>query len=450
MQTLNIGKTLPWILYLIFFSVLNETVFNVSTPAISAQFHLTPSGVSWMMTTFITFFGIGTVVFGRLSDLFGIRRLLTIGIVTYAAGSALGFAGQGSYPLVLAARAIQGAGGSALPALVMVIVARYFAPEVRGRLFGSIGSVIAFAAGVGPVIGGFVSGNLNWSFLFLIPLATLVALPFIARILPREETRPGRIDLLGAGLMALGLGSLILWLTYPDWPWLVAGLLLLALFVLRIRSSREPFIDPALFANKPYRAGVFTIFVLFGAFMGIFFLLPLTLHRQAGLDSQTIGLVLFPGAISGVFFGPLSGRLADAHGNPRVLGIGLGLLLAGLVSFPAAIGLPPWVIGAALVAVNIGVTFFQTGLMNSVSQTLPPEETGVGMGVFNLTGFVAGAVGTAAVAKALDSKLLDFGGIIVALAVALALAGTLYLRSLVKRAHSSQLVSSAAEVELEA
>ena len=175
MHSLDVKKTLPWILFLIFFAVLNETVFNVSIPAIAQQYALTPTGVSWMMTTFIVFFGVGSVVFGRLSDLFSLKRLIFIGVIVYAVGSLTGFLLSFSYPMILVARALQGIGGSAIPALVMVIVARYFAPEVRGRLFGSIGSVISFAAGIGPVIGGLVSAHLHWAWLFLIPLLTLVA-----------------------------------------------------------------------------------------------------------------------------------------------------------------------------------------------------------------------------------------------------------------------------------
>ena len=94
MVNLDVKKTLPWILFLIFFAVLNETVFNVSIPAIAAQFGLSPTGVSWMMTTFIVFFGVGSVVFGRLSDLFSLKRLISIGIGIYALGSAVGFAFQ--------------------------------------------------------------------------------------------------------------------------------------------------------------------------------------------------------------------------------------------------------------------------------------------------------------------------------------------------------------------
>ncbi|HUX38561.1 MAG TPA: MFS transporter [Rectinemataceae bacterium] len=432
MRSLDAGKALPWILFLIFFSVLNETVFNVSTPAISSQFHLSPAGVSWMMTSFIVFFGIGTVVFGRLSDLFAIGRLLSIGIVIYAAASLLGFLGRDSYPLVLAARAIQGMGGSSLPALVMVIVARHFAPEIRGGIFGSIGSVVAFAAGFGPVIGGIIASRIGWAWLFLIPLLTLAALPFIGRLLPAEERRPGRIDLAGALLMALGLGSLMVFLTYLAWPWLLAAALFLLFFVLRLRLAREPFIDPSLFANRPFRRGVLAALVLFACLMSMFFALPLMLSREVGLGPANIGLILFPGAISGVFFGPLAGRLADGCGNRFVLRIGLGLFVSGLAALPFVMGLAPYGPAILLVAVNVGVTFFQTGLINGVSQTLSPEKTGVGMGLFNLSGFVAGALGTAIVGKILDARLLDFGGVLIAIALVFALAGGAYILSLAK------------------
>jgi MFS transporter, DHA2 family, metal-tetracycline-proton antiporter len=106
-------KIVPWIAYLIFFSVLNETVFNVSTPKISQQFGLGPSGVGWMMTIFMVFFGIGSMIYGKLSDIF-------------------------------------------------VIIARYVSPEERGRIFGLIMSTVSFGVGLGP----FVAGSLHWSYLY--------------------------------------------------------------------------------------------------------------------------------------------------------------------------------------------------------------------------------------------------------------------------------------------
>jgi DHA2 family metal-tetracycline-proton antiporter-like MFS transporter len=430
MHSLDVKKTLPWILFLIFFAVLNETVFNVSIPAIARQYGLTPTGVSWMMTTFIVFFGIGSVIFGRLSDLLSLKRLIIAGVLIYAAGSLWGFVFQFSYFMVIAARALQGIGGSAIPALVMVIVARYFAPEVRGRLFGSIGSVIAVALGVGPVLGGLVAGNLHWSWLFLIPLITLAALPFLNKVLPEEPARPGRIDLIGAVLMTLGIGSLIIDLTYPNWPWLIVGLVFLGGFVVRILTAKEPFVDPTLFSNRPFSGGVVTSLFLFGVVIGIFFILPLLLNRLHGLDTSAIGLVLFPGAISGVFFGPIGGRLADKKGNRFVLSIGLSLVVASLILAAFVLAWSPWYLSGILLFTYIGFSFLQTGLINAVSQTLPEEETGVGMGLFNLVAILAGAVGTALVAKLLEAQLLDFTGILLVFAVTAGIAGGWYALTL--------------------
>lgn len=423
---LDAKKVLPWILFLIFFAVLNETVFSVATPLIQSQFHLTPSAVSWMMTMFIVPFGIGAVVFGRLSDLFSLRLLITLGILIYSAGSILGFVGQDHYGWILAARAIQGIGGSALPALVMVIVVRFFEPEVRGSLFGSIGSVVAVALGVGPVLGGQISQHLHWTWLFLVPLALLIALPVLRTLLPREERRSGSVDVFGALVMATGLGAWMVWLTIPEWYYLTGGTVLVAIFLLWIFRVKEPFIQPDLFGNRGFRRGVLASLCLMIAMLGLFFVLPLALTLIFHLEPDMIGLVLFPGAISGVVVGPLGGRLADRHGNRVVLFGGMGLATLGLAGTAWALGMSPWFAAATLLPAYAGFSLLQTGLVNSVSQTLPEEETGVGMGVFNLVGILAGAVGAALVGKVLEVPGATHPMVLATLAILVAAAMTWY------------------------
>jgi DHA2 family metal-tetracycline-proton antiporter-like MFS transporter len=396
-----------------------------------------------MMTIFMVLFGIGGVIFGKLSDIFSLRILIRVGVITYAAASLLGFFFQFSYAAVVAARALQGIGGSAIPALVFGIVARYFSPEERGRVFGLIMSTVSFGIGLGPVIGGFVSGSLHWSFLFLIPLLTLVSIPFFMRGLPREQRRSGALDLVGAALMALAVGSLVLCLDLGAWYYLAAFILFLGAFVLRIRSAPEPFIEPALFRNIKFRDGVIVAFSLFSVVIGILFLVPLMLHSVHSLSTSQIGLVLFPGAISSVAFGPLGGSLADRRGNSFVVALGLGLLVAAMVSMSFLLGLSPLFVAAALLPTYIGFSLFQTAMANSVSQTLTAGETGVGMGLFNLVGIVSGAVGTAAVGKILEGRWLDFpllpgaasasadayANLLLLFSLVVAAGGALYLRS---------------------
>lgn len=436
-------KMIPWIIYLIFFAVLNETVFNVSTPMIARDFTLTASGVSWMMTIFMVFFGIGSVIYGKLADIFSLKALISIGIAIYSLGSLMGFVLQFSYPMVIIARAIQGIGGSAIPALVFVAVARYFDDDQRGRIFGTITAVVSVAIGIGPVIGGFVSGQLHWAWLFIIPLLSLIALPFLNKLLPSEPRGKGSVDFPGAILVAMTVGSLVLYLNFDAWYYLAGFIAGLALFIVRIRMAADPFIQPALFRNVKFRSGVIVGFCLFSIVLGTMFLIPLMLNSVHHLEPSQIGLVLFPGAISSVVFGPIAGTLADRRGNSFVVSLGLGLLLTSLLSMALFLNLSPIAVGAALLLTFIGFSLFQTAMINSISQTLPAEETGVGMGLFNLVSIISGAVGTALVGKILTGGWLDhnflapqaggtglaYSNLLVIFALIVIIGGAVYLRA---------------------
>lgn len=441
--TANTKKLVPWLAYLISLAVLNETVFNVATPKIAEQFSLSPAGVSWMMTIFMIFFGIGSVIYGKLSDIYSLKTLILIGTIIYVVGSVIGFVFQTSYPIVVTARGIQGIGASAIPALIFVAIARYFPANERGRIFGLITATVSFSIGLGPVIGGFVAGKLHWSLLFIIPLFTLIAIPFLRRYLPDEERRSGTVDALGASLVALSIGALVVYLTLDAWYYLALFVLLVIATAARVKLAADPFIDPTLFKNRLFRNGVVVGFLLFSMVIGILFVIPLMLHDVHNLNPSQIGLILFPGAISSVIFGPLGGRLADARGNSFVVSIGLSLLVASLVIISLVVSISAWLVSAALLLLYIGFALFQTALVNSVSQTLPVNEVGVGMGIFNLVSIISGAMGTAIVGKILATKLLafnvfsipsapkafEYSNLMAVFAVIVVVGGIVYLRS---------------------
>jgi DHA2 family metal-tetracycline-proton antiporter-like MFS transporter len=398
-----------WLSFLIFFAVLNETVFNVSVPRIAEQFALSAASVSWVMTIFMVFFGIGSVIYGKLADLYSLRRLIEFGTCLYCAASVFGFLVRDSYALVILARALQAMGASAIPALCFVVIARYIPIEGRGKVFGFITSVVSVSIGVGPVLGGFVSGQLHWAILFLLPLPTFAALPYLRRELPLEESRPGRVDYVGAVLVAATVGLLVLYLNFMQqgYLWgLGASATALALW---LRFAQDPFIEPALFRNVRFRNGVFVGMTLFSVAFGVFFLVPLMLTRVHGLATDQIGMLLFPGAISAVWFGPFAGSLADKRGNAFVVGIGVLLLAGSMAGMALLLGFTFWVVMFAMLANYIGFTMFQTAMVNSVSQTLAAEQSGIGMGIFNLISIVAGALGTTLVGRILDGQWLDSG-----------------------------------------
>ncbi|KIL39874.1 tetracycline resistance protein [Gordoniibacillus kamchatkensis] len=404
----GIKKSVLWIYYVIFFAVLNESVFNVSTPSIAQQFGLDASGVSWVVTIFFILFGIGMVVFGKLSDIYAVRKLITIGIVLYSLGSALGFVLQAWYPAVIVARALQGVGGSAIPALVFVMVARFFTAEERGKMFGVITSTASFAVGIGPVFGGYVAGSLHWAYLFLIPLPVLVAVPFFRKYLPNEERKAGNLDLIGTVLLGVVVSLVVLFTTEGSWIYLLAAFAALLLFIVRIRSAKEPFVDPGLFSNPLYRTGLIIGFLIFGTVMSVMFVIPLMLSKMYGLSTENIGLVMFPGAISAVIFGRVAGNMTVKRGSHFVVYLGLALISLSLLVQSSSIGMWVWYIGVALIMMYIGFSFVQTALTESVTQILPSHQIGVGMGFFNMTSTISGAVVTALVAKALEQRLFAF------------------------------------------
>lgn len=407
-DTSEIKKSVPWIYYVIFFSVLNESVFNVAIPSIAKQFELEASGVSWVVTIFFIVFGMGMVIFGKLSDMYSVKKLITIGIVVYSLGSVLGFVLQGWYPAVILSRAMQGAGGSAIPALVFVMVARFFTAEERGKLFGVITSLASFAIGIGPVLGGYIAGSFHWAYLFLIPLPILVAIPFFRKLLPTEQRRAGKLDIVGAVLLGITVSMLMLSTTEVRGIYFLVAFITLILFIVHIRRVKEPFVELALFTSPQYRSGLIIGFLIFGTVMSVMFVIPLMLSKMYGLNTEQIGLIMFPGAISAVIFGRVAGNLTVKRGSHFVVYLGLTLIALSLLFQSSFIGLWVWYIGAALIMTYIGLSFVQTALTESVTQILPVHQIGVGMGLFNMTSIISGAVVTALVAKAMEQKVFAF------------------------------------------
>ncbi|NIO82997.1 MAG: MFS transporter, partial [Candidatus Aminicenantes bacterium] len=249
-------------------------MFQVAVPDISADFGLRPSEVSWVMTGYILVFALGSLIYGKLADIYPVKNLITTGLILMNAGSLLGVFSKW-YSMVIAARLVQAAGGAAIPALAMIIVTRYFPPKSRGRVLGTIASTVALAAGVGPIIGGFISGTINWRYLFVISLATVSAIPCFRMLLPEEEVQENTFDKLGAFLIVGSTALLLFSVTRDEWWALPFGMILFFWFVVHIKRVKEPFVSPSLFSSKNYRNTVITTFLSIGTVFGMLFMVPL-------------------------------------------------------------------------------------------------------------------------------------------------------------------------------
>ncbi|MFC0211237.1 MFS transporter [Paenibacillus chartarius] len=391
----------------LFFSVMNATMFNIAVPDIAKQFSLLPSQVGWVVTGYSIIYAVGSLTYGKLADMYPLRRLITVGMTLFALGSVVGFLSQG-YAMVIIARVLQSAGASCVPALAMLIPTRYFPPEGRGRVLGIVASTIAFSAGIGPIVGGLVTGTLGWRYLFLLSVLPVVTIPLYRRYLPPETAKPGKIDVFGAMLIGGAVATLLLVITRFSWPLLIIQLLLDAAAVFWMLRSPDPFVQAKLLRNNSYRSGLLTAFLANGAVFGVSFTTPLMLEGVNHLRSELVGLVMFPGAMSAAVMGWLGGQWADRKGTTPMILTALSMLIGGYFLLSTFTGISPWLIAVCLIVVNVGYSFIQASLAKVIGSTLPREQTGVGMGMYNLTTFLAGAVSGAAVSRILDAGTAGF------------------------------------------
>ncbi|WP_202081535.1 MFS transporter [Caldalkalibacillus salinus] len=385
---------------ILFFSVMNGTMFMIAVPDIQAHYQLLPSEVSWVVTGYIILYAVGALIYGKLADIYPLKKLIVIGLILFSTGSILGFLAP-NYVTVVAARMVQATGAAAIPALGFIIPSRYF-PNEKGRVLGVISSTMAFASGIGPVMGGFIVGVLSWQYLFLVSVLVLVTVPFFQKWMPDEEKKVGKVDMPGAGLIAAGVTTLILFITTFQWEYLLLSLIFFVLFAWQIRRSDDPFIRPDVFTNVPFRTTILAGFLGIFAMFSMMFMLPLFLSEVNHLDAMHIGFVLFPGAMGAALIGRLAGRLTDQYGSRRIVYLALGLMVTGFFLLSTFAGTPPWLVSIVLIVSYIAFPFLQTSTANLLSTVLPKERIGIGMGIYNLCNFMSGAFAGAIIGKMLD------------------------------------------------
>ncbi|MFB5660443.1 MFS transporter [Alteribacillus sp. HJP-4] len=378
---------------ILIFAVMNGTMFNVAVPDIQDYFGLAASEVSWVLTGYIMVYAVGSLMYGKLADYYPIKTLLTFGITLFAAGALLGFFSP-NFGVLILARVLQAAGGATIPALAFIIPARFF-PNDRGKVFGVISSTVAFASGIGPIIGGIVGGALDWRYLFLFSVASMIALPFLRSWLPEEKKRGGSIDFLGAFLFGIAIASLLLFVTTGILFFVGLFAAFAAFFVWRTIKAADPFIRPAMLKNKHYTVTIFTSFLGTSTLFGLIFVIPIMMRELYDMSTTGIGLVLFPGAMLAGFLGRLGGELVDRRGGEYVVVLALILIGTGCFFISTFAGYAPWVVSLSLMIAYLGFPLIQSSTANILSTILPAESTGVGIGLFNLMNFMAGAFSSA-------------------------------------------------------
>jgi EmrB/QacA subfamily drug resistance transporter len=325
-------------------AALDQTIVATALPRIVSDL----GGItqySWVFTAYMLTSTVTVPLYGKLGDVYGRKNLFLFAIVVFLLGSALCGAATDITQLVIF-RAIQGIGAGGLFPLSLAVIGNIVPPRDRGRWQGLIGAVFAAASILGPAVGGFIVDNASWRWVFLVNLPIGgIALVVISITMPRRAPQTAHpIDWLGAGVLAAGVGSLLMGLVWggKDYPWTsghVVGALalaaaLLVAFAFVERRAREPILPFDILRN-PIVAGSVACMALVGmAMFGTISYVPLFVQGVIGTSATSSGVVLTPLMLGAVATSLLSGQLVSRTGRyrwnailgPIVLAIGMFLL----------------------------------------------------------------------------------------------------------------------------
>ena len=326
----------------LFLSALDQTIVGTALPRILTDLHGNEL-YTWVVTIYLLTSTVTGPLYGKLSDLFGRRPMLMVGIGLFLLGSALCALSQEMWQLVLF-RGIQGLGAGALFPISLAVIGDLFTPRERGRYQGLFGAVFGVSMLIGPALGGFLTDSVSWHAVFLVNLPIgLVSMVVIWRLLPaiKHPERVVSIDYLGAAVFTAAVVPLLLGLTNKqsaDWTdpsvggLIALSVVLTALFVFIESRAKDPIIHLELFRNRTFTASVLAAgLISFGFFGGIIFI-PRWFQFVNGSSATASGYQMLPMLI-GVIGGSIaSGQFVSRTGRYKWLMAG-ALLLAGLGLF---------------------------------------------------------------------------------------------------------------------
>jgi EmrB/QacA subfamily drug resistance transporter len=368
-------------------ATLDATVVNLALPSIAADLDASFAGLQWILNGYTLALAALILVGGGLGDRLGRRRMFVTGAAAFTVASVL-CAVSMSVPMLIAARVLQGAAAALLTPASLAIIEASFDPADRGRAIGAWSGLGGVATAVGPFLGGWLVDAASWRYIFLInvPLGAVVV-TVATRHVPetRDPDATGPIDVLGATLGALALAGLTLGLSEASWPLAIAGVVLLAAFVVVERRTRRPLVPMALFRSPVFSGTNAVTLLLYGALGVVFFLLALVLQGPLGYTPLQAGAATMPITIAMLLFSSRAGALAQRIGPRMPMTVG-PLLVA--VAMLLLTGIEPsssyWAdVFPGVVVFGLGLSLTVAPLTATALGSVDDEHAGVASGVNN-------------------------------------------------------------------
>lgn len=416
----------PWIIALTvtlatFMEVLDTSVANVSLPHIAGSLSAGQDESTWILTSYLVSNAIVLPMSGWFSALIGRKRFYMSCVTLFTVSSFLcGLAPSLSWLIFF--RIVQGAGGGGLQPSEQAILADTFPPKQRGMAFAVYGMAVVLAPAIGPTLGGWITDNFEWRWIFFINIPVgILSLLLTQRLITdppymRERKRSTfRVDYIGLGLLAVGLGFLQVVLDKgqrDDWFSshfiltfsAVAGVALVTLIFWEWFHD-HPIIDLHLFRERSFAVGNLLMFLVGFALMASTVLLPLFMQTLLGYTAEQAGFALMPGGFAIIICMPLVGFLLSRYDARRLLLFGLAMLsfsLFHMTTFDTFIDFRT--VATARVFQAMGLAFLFVPINTAAYAFLPKGKNNEASGLINLARNVGGSVGISIVTTMLDRR----------------------------------------------
>jgi EmrB/QacA subfamily drug resistance transporter len=402
---------------------LSQTLVIPALPEIGDNLHASTTATSWLLTGFLLSASIATPIVGKLGDLYGKGRVLTAVLLVFAAGAVVAALGR-SIGVVIAGRVLQGVAGGVFP-LAFGIVRDTFPRERVPSGLGMISAIIGIGAGIGLPLSGVIVDVLDTRWLFWVTLLALpAALAAYTLIPPLPTGRRPRIDWLGAALLSVALGAVLLGVSEADeLGWgspanvaLIAGGVLVAGLFLRVEARiAEPLIDLDVLRQRSVATTNLTAFAVGLAMFASFLLIPELAQAPEitgygfGASVTVAGLLFLPFAFAQLPTGALAGRLGTRIGFRAVLATGAALVSASFIVLAAAHKREIEVLAAGAL-LGAGISFAFAAMANLIVAAVPQSEVGIATGINTVMRTVGGSFG-AAIATAILAGSTTTGGL---------------------------------------
>jgi EmrB/QacA subfamily drug resistance transporter len=400
-----------------FLAALDQSIVGVALPRITSELggleHL-----AWVVTAYLLASTATTPLWGKISDLYGRKKIFQAAIIIFLIGSMLCGAAQ-NMPELIIFRAIQGIGGGGLMSIALAIIGDVIPPRERGRYQGYFGAVFGVSSVAGPLLGGWLTDAISWRWIFYINIPIGIAALIITSSALKMPVirRDHKIDYVGATLVVAAVSSLLLYLNWAGahYGWtdpralalLIAAIVLTVAFILAENRASEPIIPMRLFRNNIFAVGNTFGFLSGVAMFGGIIFLPLFFQGVMGMSATRSGLAMIPMVAGILSMSITSGILVTKTGRYKIFPIiGSVLIIVALLLLSRLhVDTPYWQVAIYAFVFGLGLGFTMQTVMVAVQNAVPFRDMGVATSSVTFTRSLGSAVGTAIFGAILNNRL---------------------------------------------